>query len=177
MLKALSYRAGMRLVNEVELAILRRTAGAHQLVLNPAVMKTRHAVFDHRLLIRRQLIRHADARDSDARIELTEELSLERILPSELGWLAGHFTGRINPQFKNELLIECRVLCPVRCHVLLTCLALQDEVTRGWLIAGPYSPRLAARVRGGVLTEPGFESANRVSGIPHRARAIRRQRR
>ena len=130
MLKALSNRAGMRLIDEVELAILRRTAGAHQLVLDPAVMKTRHAVFDHRLLIRRQLIRHADARDSDARIELTEELSLERILPSELGWLAGHFTGRIDPQFKNELLIECRVLCPVRCHVLLTCLALRDEVTR-----------------------------------------------
>jgi hypothetical protein len=133
MLKALSYRAGVHLVDEIELAIFRRTAGAHQLVLDPAVMKARHAVFDHRLLIRRQLIRHVDACDSDTWIELTEELSLERIFPSELGWLAGHFTGRFDLQLKDELLIESRVLCPVRCHVLLTCLALQDEVTRDWL--------------------------------------------
>src|SRR5579885_206 len=133
MLKALSDWAGVRLVDEVELAVFRRPAGAYQLVLDPTEMKTRHAVFDHRLLIRRQLIRHADACNLDAGIELSEELSLERIFPSELGWLAGHFTGRIDPQFENQLLIECRVLCPVRCHVLLTCLALQDEVTRDWL--------------------------------------------
>ena len=133
MLKALSNLAGVRMIDEVELSILRRTARADQFVLDPAVVEARHAVFDHRLLIRRQLIWHTDSRDSDAGIELPEELSLKRVLPSELGWLAGHFTGRINPQLKNELLIECRVLCPVRCHVLLTCLALQDEVTRDWL--------------------------------------------
>jgi hypothetical protein len=71
--------------------------------------------------------------DKVTRIELPEELPFERVLLSESGWLAGHFTGRIDPQLKNEPLIECRILCPVRCHVLLTCLALQDEVTRDWL--------------------------------------------
>ena len=133
MLKALSYGAGMRLIDEVKLSIFRRTAGAYQLVFDPAVMKASHAVFDHRLLIRRQLIRHADARYPDSWIDLAEELSLERIFPSELRWLAGHLSGRINPQLKNEAIINGRILCPVRCHVLLTCLALQDEVTRDWL--------------------------------------------
>src|SRR5271157_5193142 len=102
MLKALSNRTGVCLIDEVELAILRRTTGAHQFVFDPTVVEARHAVFDHRLLIRRQLIWHTDSRDSDAGIELPEELSLKRVLPSELGWLAGHFSGRINPQLKNE---------------------------------------------------------------------------
>jgi hypothetical protein len=39
MLKALSNLAGVRLIDEVELAILRRTAGADQFVLDPAVMR------------------------------------------------------------------------------------------------------------------------------------------
>ena len=50
-------------------------------------------------------MRHADARYSDAGIELPEEFSFERIFPSESGWLASDFTGRINPQLKNESLI------------------------------------------------------------------------
>ena len=48
---------------------------------------------------------HADARNPDAGIELSEELSLERIFPSEFRWLAGHFAGRIDPQFKDEAII------------------------------------------------------------------------
>src|SRR5690242_19182530 len=113
-------------------------------------------------------MRHADARNPDAWIELSEELSLERVFPSEFRRLAGYFAGRIDPQLKNEAIIYARILCPVRCHVLLTCLALHDEVTRDWLTPVLRSLRLAARVRAELLLNQA-RNRNRISGIPHRA--------
>jgi hypothetical protein len=112
-------------------------------------------------------MRHADARYLDAGIELGEQFAFERILAAQLAWLAGHFTGRIDTQLENNLLIECRFLCPVRCHFLLTCLALQDEVTRDLLI--PVLNLFAWPPGLGVgVCQTRFEIPNRVSGIPHR---------
>jgi hypothetical protein len=58
---------------------------------------------------------------------LRKELTLERILPTQLALFASHLSGRINLQLKNELMIDRRVLCPIRCHFLLTCLALPTK--------------------------------------------------
>src|SRR5271156_4342775 len=121
MLKALSNLLGMRLIDEVKLAILRRTTRTRKLVLDPAIVELRHAVFDHRLLIRRQLMRHTDARYLDAWIDLREKLSFERIFPAQFTLLTSHFSRRGDLQLKNQSLIEIRVLCPVCSHILLTC--------------------------------------------------------
>ncbi len=121
-------------------------------------------------------MRHADASNSDTRIELPEELSLERILASEFGLLTSYFTAGIDPQFENELLIECRgfVSCSMSCSPHLSGASRRSD--KRWLIAGPHSPRLAARVRGGYWPN----QASRVQTGSAEfliARAIRRQRR
>src|ERR1017187_6263289 len=116
MLKALSNGLCVRLIDEVELAILRRTACTYQLVLHSTKRELCHAVLHHRLLVWCQLRRHAHARYSDTGIELREELSLERILPAQFAGLAGHFSIRVNLQLKNELRIARCVMWPVRCH-------------------------------------------------------------
>ncbi|MGA9128793.1 MAG: hypothetical protein WB425_11705 [Terracidiphilus sp.] len=117
MLKAFSNRLCMRLIDEVELAVLRRTACTNQFVLHSTKRELCHAVLDHRLLVWCQLRRYTHARYSDAGIELREELSLERVLPAQFAGLAGHFSSHIDLQLKNELGFNCRVLWPCRCHL------------------------------------------------------------
>src|ERR1035437_2547052 len=117
MLKALSNGLCMRLIDEVELAILRRTACTYQLVLHSTKVELRHAVLYHRLLVWCQLRRHAYARYSDAGIEFRKELSLERILPAQFAGLAGHFSIGVNLQLKNELRIARCFMWPCRCHL------------------------------------------------------------
>ena len=47
-----------------------------------------------------------DSRYSVASTELPEEISIRRVHRAEHGRPADYFTGRIDPQPKNELLIE-----------------------------------------------------------------------
>src|ERR1035437_7720970 len=102
MLKSLSNSLCMRLIDEVELAVLRRTACANQLVLHSTTRELRHVVFHHRLLVWCQLRRYTHARYSDAGIELRKEFSLERILPAQFAGLAGHFSDRKSTRLNSS---------------------------------------------------------------------------
>src|ERR1035437_877088 len=102
MLKSLSDGLCMRLIDEVELAVLRRTTCANQLVLHSTKRELCHAILHHRLLVWCQLRRYTHSRYSDAGIELRKEFSLERILPAQFAGLAGHFSDRKSTRLNSS---------------------------------------------------------------------------